>query len=116
MAEAIVERRYTDGSDNWEAIKSEMTQFEGSRPVSIQIVDRPPRVGTIEYRLRLDKLPDESTHQDNEKTFVVRVVEEKIKVLFVAGAPAHEYYAIKNSLLRDTTITVACRSRCNCRR
>jgi len=107
-AEAIIERRYTDGSDDWESVKSEMTQFDGSKPVTIQIVDRPPRVGSIEYRLRLDKLPDESTHQDNEKTFVVRVIEEKVKVLFVAGAPAHEYLAIKNALLRDTTITLAC--------
>jgi len=107
-AEAVIERRYTDGSDNWESVKSEMVQFEGAKPATIRIVDRPPRVGSIEYRLRLDKRPDESTHQDNEKTFVVRVIEEKVKVLFVAGAPAHEYYAIKNTLLRDTTITLAC--------
>jgi len=107
-AEAVVERRYTDGSDDWETVKTEMTQFEGSKPVTIRIVDRPPRVGSIEYRLRLDKLPDESTHQDNEKTFLVRFIEEKVRVLFVAGSPAHEYYAIKNSLLRDTTITLAC--------
>jgi len=107
-AEAVVERRYTDGSDNWETVKSEMAQFEGSKPYTIRIVDRPPRVGNIEYRLRLDKLPDESTHQDNRKSFFVRVIEEKVNVLFIAGAPAHEYYAIKNTLLRDTTITLAC--------
>ena len=102
------ERRYTDGSDDWETIKSEQVVFEAKRPVTLRFTDRAPRVGVVEYRIRLDKRPDESTHQDNEKSFVVRVIEEKVKVLFVAGAPAHEYYAIKNTLLRDSTITVAC--------
>jgi len=103
------ERRYTDdGSDDWETVKSEQVQFEEGRPENLRFTDRPPRVGVIEYRIRMDKRPDESTHQDNEKTFVVRVVEEKVRVLFIAGAPAHEYYAIKNTLLRDTTITLAC--------
>jgi len=107
-AEAVLERRYTDGSDDWEVVKSELVQFENAKPVSLRFADRPPRVGTIQYRLRLDKRPDESTHQDNTKSFVVRVIEEKVKVLLIAGAPAHEYYAIKNTLLRDTTITLAC--------
>jgi hypothetical protein len=102
------ERRYTDGSDDWETIKSEQVAFEAKRPVTLRFTDRAPRVGVVEYRIRMDKRPDESTHQDNEKSFVVRVIEEKVKVLFVAGAPAHEYYAIKNTLLRDSTITVAC--------
>ncbi|MHC4407711.1 MAG: hypothetical protein ACYS0F_01770, partial [Planctomycetota bacterium] len=102
------ERRYTDGSDDWETIKSEQVVFETKRPVTLRFTDRAPRVGVVEYRIRLDKRPDESTHQDNEKSFVVRVIEEKVKVLFIAGAPAHEYYAIKNTLLRDSTITVAC--------
>ncbi|MHC4452071.1 MAG: vWA domain-containing protein, partial [Planctomycetota bacterium] len=101
------ERRYTDGSDDWETIKSEQVAFEAKRPVTLRFTDRAPRVGVVEYRIRMDKRPDESTHQDNEKSFVVRVIEEKVKVLFVAGAPAHEYYAIKNTLLRDSTITVA---------
>ncbi|MHC4938253.1 MAG: hypothetical protein ACYTHK_04725 [Planctomycetota bacterium] len=102
------ERRYTDGSDDWETVKSEQVTFENTRPVTLRFTDRPPRIGIIEYRIRMDKRPDESTHQDNEKSFVVRVIEEKVKVLFIAGAPAYEYYAIKNTLLRDTTITVAC--------
>ncbi|MHC4953125.1 MAG: hypothetical protein ACYTGZ_04490 [Planctomycetota bacterium] len=107
-AETVLERRYTDGSDDWETIKSQTVAFEDKKPITLRFTDRPPRVGAVEYRLRLDKLPDESTHKDNEKSFVVRVIEEKVKVLFVAGAPAHEYYAIKNVLLRDSTITLAC--------
>ncbi|MEM8885294.1 MAG: hypothetical protein AAGD14_14595, partial [Planctomycetota bacterium] len=106
------ERRYTanseGGDDDWETIKSQQVSFRGEAPETLRFIDRPPRVGVVEYRIRMDKRPDESTHQDNEKLFVVRVIEEKVKVLFIAGAPAHEYYAIKNTLLRDSTITVAC--------
>ena len=29
-------------------------------------------------------------------------------MLFIAGGPAHEYFAVKNVLLRDRTITVSC--------
>ena len=36
------------------------------------------------------------------------LVEEKAKVPLVSGAPAHDYYAIKNVLLRDPTVTLAC--------
>lgn len=102
------ERRYTDGSTDWESVKTEQVAFTGKKPVTLRLSDRPPRIGVIEYRIRMDPRPDESTHQDNEKSFVVRVIEEKVKVLLIAGAPAHEYYAIKNTLLRDTTITLAC--------
>jgi hypothetical protein len=103
------ERRYADGSDDWERIGSEVVAFPGrDTPVVVKFTDRPPRVGLVEYRASMEKEVDESNDKDNAKTFLTRVVEEKAKVLLVSGAPAHEYYAIKNVLLRDTTVTLAC--------
>jgi hypothetical protein len=107
-ATVVLERHYTDGSDDWENVGNEPVAFPGpDQPVVVNFNDRPPRVGTLEYRARMEVEPGESNRRDNEKTFVTRVIEEKAKVLLVSGAPAHEYYAIKNTLLRDSTIELA---------
>jgi len=103
------ERRYTDGSDDWERVGSEVVAFPArDKPVLVKFTDRPPRVGLVEYRASMETEIDESNDKDNAKSFLTRVVEEKAKVLLISGAPAHDYYAIKNVLLRDTTVTLAC--------
>jgi len=108
-ATARLERRYTDGSDDWQQVGTETVVINTpDTPIELQFHDRAPRVGTVEYRLSMEKLDGESTHRDNEKSFVTQVVDEKIRVLFIAGGPAHEYYAVKNVLLRDRTINVSC--------
>jgi hypothetical protein len=102
-------RRYPEESDAWDHLASEATDFpEGDQPAILRFTDRPPKTGLVEYRARIEPATDETNTKDNEKVFVTRVVEEKAKVLLVAGAPAHEYYAIKNTLMRDSTITLAC--------
>jgi hypothetical protein len=102
-------RRYPDAGDVWDHVGSEAVAFPaGDQPAILKFTDRPPRVGLVEYRARIEPEADEADPKDNEKIFVTRVVEEKAKVLLVAGAPAYEYYAIKNTLMRDSTITLAC--------
>ncbi|MFI5401635.1 MAG: hypothetical protein ACHQ1G_01780 [Planctomycetota bacterium] len=102
-------RRYPDAGEAWDHVAREFTAFPaGDQPAVLKFTDRPPKTGLVEYRARIEPESDESDPKDNEKIFVTRVVEEKAKVLLVAGAPAHEYYAIKNTLMRDSTITLAC--------
>jgi len=102
-------RRYPEEGDAWEHLSTEPTDFPaGDEPAVIKFTDRPPKTGLVEYRARMEPATDESDTKDNEKTFVTRVVEEKARVLLVAGAPAYEYYAIKNTLMRDSTITLSC--------
>jgi len=100
--------RSRDAEDAGELVKTEVVAFEGGQPAVVKLTERPDEVGTIRYRVRVVREADESNDQDNEKTFTTRVVDEKARVLLVAGAPAHEYYAIKNVLLRDSTITLTC--------
>ena len=103
-------RRYTDGSDDWQRIESKTVVIDTpGKPIAIEgLSDRPPRIGTVEYKLVIETMPDEATDRDNEKSFITQVVEEKARVLLIAGGPAYEYYAIKNVLLRDSTITLSC--------
>jgi len=109
VTSVVLERRYPDDGEEWSEIESKDVSFiDDDKPVDLKFRDHPPRVGTVEYRIRIPIEPDESNKEDNTKTFVTRVIEEKAMVLLVSGAPAYEYYAIKNVLLRDRTITVAC--------
>jgi hypothetical protein len=102
-------RRYPEAGEAWDHIATEAKAFPaGEEPVVVKFTDRPPKTGLVEYRARIEPQADESDPKDNEKIFVTRVVEEKARVLLVAGGPAHEYYAIKNTLMRDSTMTVAC--------
>ncbi|HEX5137339.1 MAG TPA: vWA domain-containing protein [Planctomycetota bacterium] len=102
-------RRYPEAGDAWDHIATEHVDFPpGDQPAILRVTDRPPRTGLVEYRAQIEPATDESDTKDNEKIFVTRVVEEKAKVLLVAGAPAYDYYAIKNTLMRDSTITLAC--------
>jgi hypothetical protein len=104
-----LERRYPEEGNAWERVGSEATDFPSNdQPAVLKFTDKPPRVGLVEYRASMAREPDEADEKDNEKFFVTRVVEEKAKVLLVAGAPAFDYYAIKNVLMRDSTITLAC--------
>ncbi|MDH3590637.1 MAG: hypothetical protein OER88_02070 [Planctomycetota bacterium] len=106
-ATVLFERRYADGSTDWQQVGSQVVAFQADKPLPLTFIDRPPRIGTAEYRVRMETEPDESNAKDNVKTFTTTVVDEKAKVLLISGAPAHEYYAIKNTLMRDTTITLA---------
>jgi len=102
-------RRYPEEGDVWEHVAIEPKEFPaGDEPVTVKFTDRPPKTGLVEYVAAIKEEPGEADLKDNRKTFVTRVVEEKAKVLLVAGAPAYEYYAIKNTLMRDSTITLAC--------
>lgn len=107
-AQVVFERR-DGGEGDWVRVGVEAVGFPpDDRAVNVKFNDRPPKAGPVEYRIRMEPEPDESTDRDNAKVFPTRVVEEKTKVLLVSGAPAHEYYAIKNVLLRDNTIEIAC--------
>jgi len=107
-ATVLFERRAA-GTEEWTKVGAESLSFPPEeRPVSVRFSDRPAALGAVEYRISIPAEPDESTDRDNEKILATRVVEDRTKVLLVAGAPFHEYYAVKNTLLRDSTIALGC--------
>lgn len=107
-AEVLFERRYLD-EETWTAVERKAVAFPGGEGLlDLRFFDRPQKTGRVEYRVRTEPVPEESSERDNEKTFRTEVVDEKALALLVAGGPAHEYYAVKNVLLRDATIRLAC--------
>ncbi len=107
-ATVIFERRYKD-QEVWERIETRPVAFvRDGAVVDLTFADKPTKTGVLDYRIRIDPEAEEATERDNQKSFRTVVVDEKAKVLLIAGGPSHEYRAVKNVLLRDRTIQLAC--------
>ncbi|NQT86860.1 VWA domain-containing protein [bacterium] len=62
--------------------------------------------GTLKLDIEAPVLPGEVTHSNNVETRRLRVIDEKIKVLYVEGKPRWEYRYLRAVLLRDHRLDV----------
>jgi hypothetical protein len=69
---------------------------------------KPDREGEYEVVLELTIKPSEQFKQNNKLTHQLKVVDEKIKVLYIDCYPRWEYRFLKNALIRDDTMKVQC--------
>ena len=60
--------------------------------------------GLQKYRVEVSPLKGEITLRNNRRSFYVKVLKSKMKVLLVAGAPSPDYAFIKRALRRDNNI------------
>ncbi len=65
-------------------------------------------VGRVAYRVIVPVGPFESVSDDNVKQAVVNVIDDKMRVLIVAGSPSWEYRYVSRLLTRDATFDVSC--------
>ncbi|MFH1421750.1 MAG: hypothetical protein ABIH42_03425 [Planctomycetota bacterium] len=72
------------------------------------IVFKPSKEGDFIVTLSVHEKPGEHFKDNNSLTFNLRVVDEKIKVLYIDGEPRWEYRYLKTALVRDNTIKVQC--------
>ena len=68
----------------------------------------PEASGMFQYTVSLPNLPDELTYEDNEKTFPLKVVKTKLRVLYIDGRPRWEYTFLKRALERDADVDATC--------
>lgn len=62
----------------------------------------------VTYRVRVVPLPVEAITDDNSKTFSVRVLESRMRVLLIAGGPRWDYRYLTRLLDRDKSVNVSC--------
>ena len=84
----------------------------------VTLIDRPTHVieftlnpheeGVFQYIISVPTLPDELTHENNEKAFSLKVVKTKLRVLYIDGRPRWEYAFLKRVLEQDTNIDPTC--------
>jgi hypothetical protein len=65
---------------------------------------KPDAEGDVTYTVVADAAPGEENLSDNRADRAVRVVKEKLKVLYVENEPRWEYRFIKNAMIRDARI------------
>ncbi len=69
---------------------------------------KPEKQGEFEVVIELKVKPGEQFKENNKLTHQLKVVDEKIKVLYVDCYPRWEYRYLKNALIRDETMKVQC--------
>jgi hypothetical protein len=78
----------------------------GSAEYNIDFTFEPKEDGIKKYTASVTSLTDEITDKNNNKSFYVKVLPNKMKVIIIAGAPSHDVSFIKNVLLSDENIAV----------
>jgi len=64
------------------------------------------RTGSLKLAVELESLPGESSAENNRHEQTLRVIDEKIRVLYVEGKPRWEYRYLRRVLLRDQQLDV----------
>ena len=68
--------------------------------------EAPAKSGTMKLEVIAEPLPGETVTENNTLSQNLRVLDEKIKVLYVEGAPRWEYRYLRAILLRDRRLDV----------
>ena len=76
----------------------------GDHDVDVTFEVTPPRVGRYVYELGVPVAPGEAVTTNNTKSFVIRVIRDKIRVLQVAGAPSWDVRALRQMLKSDPNV------------
>lgn len=68
----------------------------------------PDVAGARTLSVSVEGQPGEITRSNNQKSWPIRIVDKKLKILYVEGYPRWEYRYLKNAILRDKTTLFSC--------
>lgn len=96
--------RVTLSSDG-KAIRQKWVQVEaGVTEVPVAFEFTPPRVGKYVYEIATPVAEDEAVPTNNRRSFVLRVIRDKIRVLQVAGQPSWDVHALRRMLEQNPNV------------
>ncbi len=91
----------TDG----QPLRQKMVELPpGEHEVTVTFEVTPPRVGRYVYEVSVPVAPGEAVTTNNTKSFVVRVIRDKIRVLQVAGTPSWDVRALRQMLKSNPNV------------
>ena len=105
-ATLVMEKR-KDGGPWEEFARQPVTLEENGQVQSVPFDFKEDRPARLEIRATLTDVGPELTTDDNVATEEIRVIRQKIKVLFVAGNTFPEVEFIRNALLRDSGVAAS---------
>ncbi len=87
-----------------DSVRVDLPGAGAEREVELHYV--PTEEGTQRYRVWTPAQPEEISADNNEHLFAVRVLKEKIRVLFVTARPSYESAFLKRALEDDISLAV----------
>jgi uncharacterized membrane protein len=91
--------------DKAEVIKKTFALKGGSQFIEFKYTPE-VKSGTIDIETSVTPLPDETSEENNQVRHSMRILDEKIKVLYVEGQPRWEFRYLRRVLLRDHRLDV----------
>jgi len=76
----------------------------GNQDVTVTFEVTPPRVGRYVYEISIPVVAGEAVVENNTRSFVVRVIRDKIRVLQVAGQPSWDVRALRQMLKSNPNV------------
>jgi uncharacterized membrane protein len=76
----------------------------GDHDVTVTFEVTPPRVGRYVYEISVPVAENESVTSNNTRSFVIRVIRDKIRVLQVAGQPSWDVRALRQMLKSNPNV------------
>ncbi|HEX9972356.1 MAG TPA: vWA domain-containing protein, partial [bacterium] len=73
----------------------------------VQLNFTPKQPGFSKYSVRIPALEDELTALNNQKNFYTKVLQSKMKILFIAGGPSADLKFLKKNLEADPNIEIS---------
>ena len=101
----VVLERSRDGGPWEEIARQDVTLEEAGRVQTVTFELKEDRPAKLQLRARLEDVGPELTSDDNTASEEVRVIRQRIRVLFVAGSTFPEVEFIRNALLRDSGVS-----------
>jgi hypothetical protein len=83
-----------------------LSKSGATQSVDLEII--PQEAGLHQYRLTLPVLKDETVKENNQRSFTVKVLKNKIKILVIAGSLNWEYTFLKRYLEQDQNVELEC--------
>ncbi|MDB4960811.1 MAG: hypothetical protein JWP01_810 [Myxococcales bacterium] len=91
----------TDG----QPLRQKMVDFPGGdHDVTVTFEVTPPRVGRYVYEVSVPIAPNEAVTSNNTRSFVIRVIRDKIRVLQVAGQPGWDVRSLRQMLKSNSNV------------
>jgi uncharacterized membrane protein len=76
----------------------------GAQEVRVEFEFTPAKVGKYVYEIATPVASDEAVAENNARSFVLRVIRDKIRVLQVAGAPSWDVRALRGILKQNPNV------------
>ena len=94
-----------DGGEGTIVVEKDVP-FNDDTDAVVSVPFTPKEVGNFELRASVEARPDEASKDNNAVAQRIRVVDSKVKVLYVETAPRWEYRYLQSTLMRDRRLTL----------